>query len=54
MDKKVVRIPIDNTKFNNKKIEQAQKFLNNFFYNTYKCSFVYDEDNVLCLEISKV
>ena len=53
MDKKVVRIPLDNTKFNDNNIKQAQEFLDNFFDYTYKCSFVYDEDGVFCLEISK-
>ena len=52
MDNKVVRIPIDKSKFNKDKIEKSKMFLNEFFAYDFQCSFVYDDDD-LCLQISK-
>nr|CDL67073.1 unnamed protein product [uncultured bacterium] len=52
MDDKIVLIPVDKNKFNDEKIDKATVFLNEFFYNDYKCSFVYDNQD-LCLRILK-
>lgn len=52
MEKKIISIPIDKSKFDKDKIEKAKIFLNEFFADNFKCSFVYDDDD-LCLKISK-
>lgn len=53
MENKIVSIPVDKRKFDNDKIENAEIFLNEFFADNYKCSFVFDDDD-LFLQISKV
>lgn len=52
MENKIVSIPLDKSKFDKDKIEKAKIFLNEFFADNFKCSFVYDNDD-LCLKISK-
>ena len=52
MENKIVSIPLDKSKFDKDKIEKAKIFLNEFFADNFKCSFVYDNYD-LCLKISK-
>lgn len=53
MDNKILRIPLNEFKFNDKDIEKTVLFLNNFFENKYTCSFVRDYDGSLCLQVLK-
>lgn len=52
MENKIVRIPVDGSKFDNEKINKSTLFLNDFFCNEYECSFIYDNQD-LCLQIFK-
>lgn len=54
MEQDIIRIPVNETLFTDKKQEEATEYLSNFFGNDYNCSFVIDSnDNVLCLQIKK-
>ncbi len=50
----ILRIPLDESKFDDDKTEELELFLNKFFSDSYKCSFVYDDDGAFCLEILKI
>ena len=53
MEHNIIRIPVNDSLFTEKKKAQATDYLSKFFDNTYICSFVVDNENVLCLQIEK-
>lgn len=53
MNKNQCIIPVDETKFNDYKLENAVSFLNEFFSGVYNCSFFHDFDGLYLL-ITKI